>query len=178
MKVYSQFINYIVSCVPKYILFASVEKAEVCLVGHHDSIHLLLLFMKKHTASLLNMLVDITAVDYPQKSLRFEVVYLCLSTKYAYRLRLKTSVNELMALASVHNLYLSSNWSEREVWDMFGIFYHNHSRLRRIMTDYGFVGYPLRKDFPCMGFQEVRFSESQQKVVYEPLELSCAMRFV
>ena len=90
---------------------------------------------------------------------------------------MKASLNEVMALPSIHSLYLSSNWLEREAWDLFGIFFYNHSRLRRILTDYGFVGYPLRKDFPCAGFYEVRYSESLQKVVYEPLELSCSDAF-
>ena len=178
MNLYYKFINYIINCLPKYILVACVERGEMCLTTSPNTVHQLLVFMRKHTASLLSVLVDITAVDYPQKALRFEVVYLCLSIKYAYRLNIKASVNELIALTSVSDVYLSSNWAEREVWDMFGIFFYNHSRLRRILTDYGFVGYPLRKDFPCTGFSEVRYSETQQKVVYEPLELTCAMRFV
>jgi len=83
-----------------------------------------------------------------------------------------------MAVASIYNLFLASNWFEREVWDLFGIFFSDHSRLRRILTDYGFIGYPLRKDFPCVGFYEVRYSENLQKIIYEPLELTTTLRFL
>jgi NADH/F420H2 dehydrogenase subunit C len=175
---YYQFLNYCLKLVPRFIVLASLERAELCILTQHDSLFFLILFFKKNTNTHLNVLYDITGVDYPQKRLRFEVVYNFFSIQYNYRLRFKVSINEVMALPSLSNLYLSSNWFEREAWDLFGIFFYNHSRLRRILTDYGFVGYPLRKDFPCTGFYEVRYSESLQKVVYEPLELSCSMRFV
>jgi NADH dehydrogenase (ubiquinone) Fe-S protein 3 len=178
MNIYYNFVNYCLKVVPRFILLASVEKAEISILTSHESLYFLILFLRKHTNTILNVLADITAVDYPQKSLRFEVVYNFFSTKYNYRCRIKASVNEVIGLPSISNLFLNSNWLEREVFDMFGVFFYNHSRLRRILTDYGFVGYPLRKDFPCSGFYEVRYSESLQKVVYEPLELSCAMRFV
>jgi NADH dehydrogenase (ubiquinone) Fe-S protein 3 len=176
--IYYQFLNYCLKLVPKFIIIASVEKAELCILTSHDNLFGLILFVKKHTNTLINQLSDISGVDFPQKSLRFEVVYNFLSTKYNYKLRIKTSINEVMALPSIQSLFLSSGWAERECWDMFGIFFYNHSRLRRILTDYGFVGYPLRKDFPVTGFYEVRYSEKEQKVIYEPLELSCSMRFV
>lgn len=178
LMIYYQFINYCLKIVPRFILLASVEKADLCFLTQHDHLFFLIVFFKKHTNTLLNLLTDLTAVDYPQKKLRFEVIYNLISLTYNYRLRLKVSINEVMALPSIHNLYLSSNWLEREVWDFFGVFFYNHSRLRRILTDYGFVGYPLRKDFPTMGFYEVRYSEALQKVVYEPLELSTSMRFL
>jgi len=136
------------------------------------------LFFKKHTNTLLNVLSDICAVDYPQKKLRFEVVYNFYSLKYNYKLRLKVSVLEIMAIVSLYNIFLSSNWLEREVWDLFGVFFCDHSRLRRILTDYGFIGYPLRKDFPSVGFYEVRYSEILQKVTYEPLEFNTSLRFI
>ncbi len=99
------------------------------------------------------------------------------SIKYNYKLRIKTILNELFALISLNKLFLSSRWWEREVWGMFGIFFSEHAQLRRILTDYGFIGYVLRKDFPNVCFYEVRYSESQQKVIYEPLEFSCYTRF-
>lgn len=176
--IYYHFLNYCLKLVPKFIIIASLEKAELCILTQHDSLFFLVVFFKKHTNTLVNLLVDICGVDFPQKSLRFEVVYNFLSLKYNTRIRIKTSINEVMALPSIQSLYLSSNWAEREAWDLLGIFFYNHPRLRRILTDYGFVGYPLRKDFPTTGFYEVRYSESLQKVVYEPLELSCAMRFI
>jgi len=134
-------------------------------------------FLKKHTNTLIGSIADICAVDYTQKYLRFEVVYNTFSFKYNYKLRVKTIINEITALPSLSSLFLSSNWWEREVWDMFGIFFYDHSRLRRILTDYGFIGYPLRKDFPNVGFYEIRYSESLQKVTYEPLEFNCYTRF-
>jgi NADH dehydrogenase (ubiquinone) Fe-S protein 3 len=178
MNLYYQFLNYCIKIVPRFIILASVEKSEISILSQHDTVYFLILFFKKHTNTLLNVLSDITAVDYPQKSLRFEVVYNCFSIKYNYRLRFKVSVSEILAIPSIHNIFLCSNWFEREVFDLFGVFFYNHARLRRILTDYGFVGYPLRKDFPTTGFYEVRYSENLQKVIYEPLELSSAMRFV
>jgi NADH dehydrogenase (ubiquinone) Fe-S protein 3 len=175
---YYQFLNYCLKIVPRFIILASVEKAELSILTQHDTIYYLIIFFKKHTNTLLNVLSDITVVDFPQKTLRFEVIYNFFSTKYNYKLRFKVSVNEIIALPSIHNLYLVSNWFERECWDLFGVFFYNHSRLRRILTDYGFVGYPFRKDFPTTGFYEVRYSENLQKVIYEPLELSCSFRFV
>jgi len=171
------FIQYLLKLVPNFILFSYIEKSELTLVVNYTSLYLVMFFFKKHTQILISCISDITAVDYPGKFLRFELFYNCFSIKYNFRLRIKTLVNELLAVVSLNKLFLSSSWWEREVWDMFGIFFHEHLRLRRILTDYGFVGYPLRKDFPNVGFYEIRYSESQQKVIYEPLEFSCYTRF-
>jgi len=171
------FINYLLRLVPKFLLFSYVDKSEIVFVTKSNAIYSFLFFLKKHTNSLVNIIMDICAVDYPQKYLRFEVVYNTLSFKYNYRLRIKSQIDEINALASVSVLFLSANWWEREIWDMFGIFFYNHNRLRRILTDYGFIGYPLRKDFPNVGFYEVRYSEVLQKVVYEPVEFSAYNRF-
>jgi len=172
-----KFLQYFIKLIPNFIIFSYIEKTELTLVVNHKSLYFLMFFCKKHTNILINCISDITAVDYPGKFLRFEVFYNCFSIKYNYRLRIKTILNELFALISLNKLFLSSSWWEREVWDMFGIFFSEHARLRRILTDYGFIGYPLRKDFPNVGFYEVRYSESQQKVIYEPLEFSCYTRF-
>ena len=171
-------INYYIRNLPNYILLVNLEKAEICLITQYNNIFNLTCFFKKHTNALVNVLIDITAADFPQKNLRFEVIYNCISMKYNNKMRFKISVNEVMAISSLYNLYLSSNWLEREVWDLFGIFFFDHSRLRRILTDYGFSGYPLRKDFPAVGFYEVRYSETLQKVIYEPLEFTSYLRFV
>ena len=171
-------IVYYIKLVPKYVLLVSLEKAEICILTQYTNLFFLMYFFKKHTNTLVNVLIDICGADYPQKYLRFEVIYNCISIKYNQKMRFKISVNEIMAISSLYNLYLSSNWLEREVWDFFGIFFFDHSRLRRILTDYGFIGYPLRKDFPTVGFYEVRYSESLQKVIYEPLELTSYLRFV
>jgi NADH-quinone oxidoreductase subunit C len=141
------------------------------LICHDQTLGQCIDFLKHHTNSLLTMLLEITAVDYPQKQMRYEVVYILCSLQYNYRLRLKVIVHEVVSLTSLTPFYLASDWHEREVWDMFGIFFNNHGRLRRILTDYGFTHFPLRKDFPSIGFQEMRYSESLQKTVYEPIEL-------
>jgi len=171
-------IHYYIKNLPTYILLVSLEKAEICILTQYNNISNLVAFFKRHTNTLVNVLIDITAADFPQKNLRFEVIYNCISMKYNSKIRFKIGVNEVMAISSLYNLYLSSNWLEREVWDLFGIFFFDHSRLRRILTDYGFSGYPLRKDFPGIGFYEVRYSETLQKVIYEPLEFASYLRFV
>jgi len=171
------FLQYVLKLIPNFIILSYVEKTELTLLLDYKSLYSVMFFIKKHTNFLINCVSDITAVDYPVNFLRFEVFYNCFSIKYNYRLRIKTCINELLALISINKLFLSSSWWEREVWDMFGIFFYEHARLRRILTDYGFIGYPLRKDFPNVGFYEIRYSESQQKVIYEPLEFSCYTRF-
>jgi len=177
MNLHHRFLQYCVRQVPAFIVLSSLERGELCIRSHQAHLQPLVYFLRNHSHCRFHQLTDITAVDYPQKHLRFEVVYHLLSLAFNRRLRLKVSVQETMALPSLQQLYLNSSWLEREVWDMFGVFFHHHSRLRRILTDYGFVGYPLRKDFPCSGYREVRYSEQLQKVVYEPLELSSNLRF-
>jgi len=117
------------------------------------------------------MLTDITAVDYPEREDRFEVVYNLLSLKYNMRLLIKVALNEDSAIETVSDLYSAATWYEREVFDMFGIYFDNNSDLRRILTDYGFEGHPLRKDFPVTGYVEVRYDAEKQKVIYEPVKL-------
>ena len=134
------------------------------------------LFLKDHENCLFKILVDIFVVDYPTKEHRFEVVYSLLSVKYNCRLKIKTFVDEVTPLRSIVDLYQSANWLEREIWDMNGIYIEQHPDLRRILTDYGFEGHPLRKDFPLSGYSEVRYDDSQKRVIYESLELSQEFR--
>lgn len=134
------------------------------------------LFLRNHEKYLFKILIDIFAVDYPQNEKRFEVIYSLLSTKYSNRIKVKVCTDELTPLDSLNDLYQSANWFERELWDMHGVFIEHHPDLRRILTDYGFDGYPLRKDFPLSGYSEVRYDDSQKRVVYEPLELSQEFR--
>jgi NADH-quinone oxidoreductase subunit C len=112
-----------------------------------------------------------TAVDYPSRKDRFDVVYNLLSVRFNTRIRVKVIINEFQSLESITSIYSAAGWFERETWDMFGIFFINHPDLRRILTDYGFEGYPLRKDFPLSGYIEVRYNESKKRVVYEKLML-------
>ena len=118
------------------------------------------------------MLLDITAVDYPQRSKRFELVYNLLSLKNHLRLRVKIFLNDNEIVPSISKLYKSAGWYEREVWDMYGVSFSGNNDLRRILTDYGFEGYPLRKDFPLTGFVELRYDEAKKKVVYSKVKLT------
>ena len=135
-----------------------------------------ILFLKDHENCLFKLLVDLFAVDYPTKENRFELIYCLLSTKYNSRIKIKTFVDELTPVESIVDLYQSANWLEREVWDMNGIYIEQHPDLRRILTDYGFEGYPLRKDFPLSGYVEVRYDDTQRRVVVEPLEMTQEFR--
>ena len=127
----------------------------------------------KNTESLdFKMLLDITAVDYPKREKRFELVYNLLSLKNKFRIRVKVFLNENEIVQSVSNLYKSACWYEREVWDMYGISFNGNNDLRRILTDYGFNGYPLRKDFPLTGFVELRYDETKKKVTYSKVKLT------
>ncbi len=116
-------------------------------------------------------LIDLTAVDYPERAERFDMVYNFLSLTKNMRVRVKVATDEVQAVPTLVNLYPVANWFEREVYDMFGIVFDGHPDLRRILTDYGFVGHPLRKEFPLTGHVEVRYDEAQQKVIYEPVKL-------
>jgi NADH-quinone oxidoreductase subunit C len=116
-------------------------------------------------------LVDVTAVDYPERAERFEVVYNLLSLTHNHRVRIKLHTDEDTPVASVVGVYSTADWFEREAWDMFGVFFSDHPDLRRILSDYGFEGHPLRKDFPLTGYVEVRYDDEQKRVVYEPVTL-------
>jgi NADH-quinone oxidoreductase subunit C len=128
-------------------------------------------FLKTDQSCQFSSLVDITAVDYPGRAKRFDVVYHFLSMYQNHRIRLRVSIREEEMVPSIIEVHPSANWFEREVFDMFGILFSGHPDLRRILTDYGFRGYPLRKDFPTTGYTEVRYDEAQKRVVYEPVKL-------
>ncbi len=128
-------------------------------------------FLTSDRTCKFSSLVDITAVDYPERAKRFDVVYHFLSMYQNQRIRLRVSVREDEMVPSIVDIHPSANWFEREVFDMFGILFSGHPDLRRILTDYGFRGHPLRKDFPTTGYTEVRYDEAQKRVVYEPVKL-------
>ncbi|MAM61706.1 NADH-quinone oxidoreductase subunit C [Maritimibacter sp. UBA3975] len=128
-------------------------------------------FLKTDRGCRFTTLVDITAVDYPEREARFDVVYHFLSMYQNHRIRVKTVVDEGEMLPSIVTVYPASNWFEREIFDMFGIIFKGHPDLRRLLTDYGFRGHPLRKDFPTTGYTEVRYDEVEKRVVYEPVSL-------
>tara|TARA_B100000886_G_scaffold322518_1_gene265585 strand:- start:775 stop:1371 length:597 start_codon:yes stop_codon:yes gene_type:complete len=130
-----------------------------------------LLFLKTNPNLKFKQLIDLTAVDYPNKKNRFRMIYLLLSHELNNRIIIDLSLNENEKVFSITSIFPSANWMEREVFDMYGIDFQDHPDLRRILTDYGFQGHPLRKDFPITGHTEVRYSEEKKKVVYEPVKL-------
>ena len=146
----------------------------------HDQIYLfidskdikdVILFLKTNSKTKFRQIIDITAVDYPEKEKRFQLVYLLLSIENNRRIVINYNIKENEQLSSVTSIFPSANWMEREVFDMYGIEFNDHPDLRRILTDYNFQGFPLRKDFPLTGHNEVRYSEDKKKVIYEPVKL-------
>ena len=130
-----------------------------------------ILFLKTNEKCRFKQLIDITAVDYPQKNKRFKIIYLLLSHENNFRVIINVNIDEKDLVSSITKIFPSANWMEREIFDMYGISFKNHPDLRRILTDYNFEGFPLRKDFPLTGHTEVRYSEDKKKVVYEPVKL-------
>ena len=139
-------------------------------VNASDVAAALALFRDDRQASF-TQLIDLTAVDYPDRKYRFDMIYQMLSMQNNMRLRLVAAVGEGQAVPSATSVFLAANWAEREVWDMFGIFFAGHPDLRRLLTDYGFEGHPLRKDFPLTGHVEVRYDDTQRRVINEPVHL-------
>ena len=130
-----------------------------------------ILFIKTNQDTKFRQLIDITAVDYPEKSQRFQIVYLFLSHEFNQRIIIRYSISENEVIPTLTNIFPAANWMEREVFDMYGVSFKDHPDLRRILTDYGFEGHPLRKDFPLTGHTEVRYSEDQKKVISESVKL-------
>ena len=131
----------------------------------------ILLFLNNSILHQFKVLTSISGVDYPMNKFRFNIVYELLSIRYNYRVRIKTFTHELLNIESCEKIYSAANWYECEIWDLYGVFFKNHSNLKRILTDYGFEGFPLRKDFPLSGFVEMRFNEIEKRVIMESLEL-------
>jgi NADH-quinone oxidoreductase subunit C len=156
---------------PECVLSWDVSHGELSVDVAPANIAALVDFLKADATCKFSTLVDITAVDYPERTKRFDVVYHFLSMYQNQRIRLRVSVREDEMVPSIVDLHPSANWFEREVFDMFGILFTGHPDLRRILTDYGFRGHPLRKDFPTTGYTEVRYDEAQKRVVYEPVSL-------
>lgn len=149
---------------------------EITILAEPSKVYDILYFLKNNTNCQFKELIDIVAVDYPQREKRFELNYLLLSLRFATRLKLKVRVDPYEGVESITSLFKAANWFEREAWDLFGVFFHNHPNLRRILTDYGFEGHPLRKDFPLTGFVEVRYDEEKKRVVCESLETAQEFR--
>lgn len=175
MKLFKKFSQHLLKILP--IINSTLYKNELCIYISTNKLLPIVFFCKNHTNSQFKLLSEICAVDYINKKKRFEIIYNLLSIRFNSRLKIKISLNELQPIDSIIGIYKSANWSEREVWDMFGVFFSNHPDLRRILTDYGFEGHPLRKDFPLSGFLELFYSELKKRVVYEPVSLAQQYRF-
>ncbi|SFD81700.1 NADH-quinone oxidoreductase subunit C [Roseivivax sediminis] len=147
------------------------EVSELSVDVAPSNIRGLVEFLKTEPTCRFSTLIDITAVDWPQRAKRFDVVYHFLSMYQNHRIRLRMQVREEDVIPSITGVHPSANWFEREIFDMFGLLFSGHPDLRRILTDYGFRGYPLRKDFPTTGYTEVRYDEAEKRVVYEPVSL-------
>ena len=157
-------------------LTTKINKSEI----KHNQIYLeidkedlisVVLFIKSNNNTKFRQLIDITVVDYPERTQRFKIVYLFLSYEFNQRMILSYDINENEIIPSITTIFPSANWMEREVFDMYGVSFKDHPDLRRILTDYGFEGHPLRKDFPLTGHSEVRYSEEEKKVIKEPVKL-------
>ncbi|CAG8524527.1 10790_t:CDS:2 [Ambispora leptoticha] len=172
----SEYGKYLLSVLPKYIQQYSVYKDELTIYVAPSAIIPVITFLRDHTAAQYKQVQDICGVDYPTRENRFEVVYNLLSLRYNERIRVKTYTDEVKPVPSIVPLYSGANWFEREAYDMYGIFFSGHPDLRRILTDYGFEGHPMRKDFPLTGYVEVRYDDEVKRVIVEPLEMTQAFR--
>uniref|UniRef100_A0A4Y7MUR9 NADH dehydrogenase [ubiquinone] iron-sulfur protein 3, mitochondrial n=1 Tax=Daphnia pulex TaxID=6669 RepID=A0A4Y7MUR9_DAPPU len=168
---------YVAECMPKYVQKVQIvtgNELEVLIAP--DGIVPVLQFLKDHHQCQFASLADIGAMDVPSRENRFEIIYNLLSLRFNSRIRVKSYTDELTPVDSSYEVFKAADWYEREVWDMYGVFFANHPDLRRILTDYGFEGHPFRKDFPLTGYVEVRYDDEAKRVVVEPVELAQEFR--
>ena len=150
---------------------SKIENDELLIETEENELLSVVQFLKSNEKCKFRQLIDIAGVDYPENEKRFELIYLFLSHEHNLRIKLLIKFQINQTIVSLTKIFPSANWMEREVFDMYGVKFKNHPDLRRILTDYGFKGHPLRKDFPLTGFNEVRYSEKEKKVIYEPVKL-------
>lgn len=163
--------EHILGSLEESVLEFHVAFGELTVIAQAQSIARVLKFLRDDPACRFSTLIDITGVDYPERSQRFDVVYHLLSMYQNQRIRVTVRTDEETAVPSVVPIFPAANWFERETFDMYGVLFSSHPDLRRILTDYGFNGYPLRKDFPLTGYVEVRYDDDEKRVVYEPVKL-------
>ena len=154
------------------ILKIQIHKQEISFIVKRNHVIQILHFLKNHVKCQFKILTCISGVDYPANKYRFKVVYELLSTRYNIRIRVKVLTNELSPIESSEQIFKAASWYESEIWDMYGVFFLNHPNLTRLLTDYGFEGYPLRKDFPLSGFVETSYDYARKRVANERIELS------
>ncbi len=157
---------------PNDVVDTSVERDALTVRVNRAAIARMLAWLRDDSRTDCQQLIDLTAVDYPEQEHRFEICYQLLSLAHNHRLTVKCLTDEDTPVPSISEIYSAATWYEREVWDMYGVFFADNPDLRRILTDYGFEGHPLRKDFPMTGYVEVRYDEEQKRVVYEPVQLN------
>jgi len=163
---------HLAQALPGEILSAEIVRGELVAIVARSAIIKVLTYLRDNAQCQFTQLIDICGVDYPEREERFDVVYLLLSMNKNTRIRVKVSVGEDTPVASAVGVFACADWFEREAWDMYGIYFSGHPDLRRILTDYGFDGHPLRKDFPLTGYVEMRYDEDQKRVIYEPVKLA------
>ena len=168
--------EYVATSLSDYVHAADVARDELVVDVRADQVVRVLKFLKDDPRCRFEQLVDLCGVDYPERDPRFDVVYHLLSMSHNRRLRLRIGVNEDQPVPSATEVYPSAGWWERETWDLYGIYFAGNPDLRRLLTDYGFDGHPLRKDFPLTGYVEVRYDSEQKRVVYEPVKLTQEFR--
>jgi NADH-quinone oxidoreductase subunit C len=168
--------EYITAALPQEIVETSVGLDELSVLAQRGAVVEVLTFLRDDMSCQFRELLDVCGVDYPEREQRFEVVYNLLSLTHNRRVRVKVRTDEETPVPSVTGVFSSANWWERETWDLMGILFSDHPDLRRIMTDYGFEGHPLRKEFPLTGYVEVRYDDEQKRVVYEPVKLTQEFR--
>lgn len=175
-KLQLTYIERLIKNIPKIIKKVIIRDNEYTLLVEPENLIKILLFLRNNNNSLFLSLVDIVCIDFPSKDKRFKLIYNLLSYNFESRVRIQVIIGELEYINSVTSLFSSANWLEREVWDLFGIYFSNHPDLRRILTDYGFEGFPLRKDFPITGFVQLRYDDEKKSVLYESLEVAQGFR--
>ena len=171
------FFKYLSCVVPKFLISTIVDNNRLLIFIKSEYILEMLTFLKYNFNTQFKILFDLWADDFPEFVKRFRLSYGLLNIFTSKRIFLNISSFELEPVLSIESVFRSANWFEREIWDMFGIYFLNHSDLRRILTDYGFEGYPLRKDFPLSGYTQVRYDEELKRVILEPLELTQEYRY-
>jgi len=165
--------DYIAAALPNDVLRTEVNRCgELTINVRTPAIQKVLTFLRDDPACLFKLLVDVCGVDWPGRESRFDVVYHLLSMKHNQRIRVKVETDEETPVPTATTVFKSAGWFERETWDMYGVIFADHPDLRRILSDYGFEGHPLRKDFPLTGYVEVRYDDEQKRVVYEPVKLT------
>ncbi|SVB25850.1 uncharacterized protein METZ01_LOCUS178704 [marine metagenome] len=168
--------QHVASVLSDQVMGISIAHNELMVSARAEQIIKVVTFLRDDPMCLFKVLVDICGTDYPERPKRFDVVYNLLSLVHNQRIRIKVEADDETPVPSITGVHNSANWFEREIWDMYGVMFSDHPDLRRLLTDYGFEGHPLRKDFPLTGFVETRYDEERKRVVYDPVKLSQEFR--